>query len=87
MMPLSSTQFELLEIDEDARRCVVEVHSFLKANARLAYTPHEVAQALGMDAGQVAHVLEKFDDIEVVTRRYINNHRYFRYLADLPDID
>jgi hypothetical protein len=86
-MPLTQIQIELAEADEDTRRDVYIVHSFLKANKHLAYTPDEVAEAVHQDPHLVAHMLEKFDDLDLVERRFINGERYFWYREDLPGVD
>lgn len=85
-MPLSATQFELLELNERTRQEVLAVHAFLKNNIRLAFTPEEVAEALKQDFDLVSQTLEKFDDLDVVLRRSIGGQRFFRYLADLPEV-
>jgi hypothetical protein len=86
-MPITAVQFEFLALDEETRRDVRAVHAFLKANPTLAYSPEEVAEAVGQDPHLVGHMLEKFDDLDIVERGSKGHLRYFRYLADLPEID
>jgi hypothetical protein len=86
-MPLTPLQIELAELDEATLRDVRQVHAFLKANSRLAYSADEVAEAVDQPADLVAHMLEKFDDVDLVETRTLGAKQYYRYLADLPDLD
>lgn len=85
-MPLSPMQIEFM-VDEETLQDIKAVHAFLKANLRLAYSPDEVAKAVLRPVHLVARMLEKFDDLDLVWSGVFNDKRYFRYLADLPDLD
>jgi hypothetical protein len=86
-MPLSLLQVELLDLDAATLQAVKAVHAFLKARPDLAFTPEEIAPALGLDLADVAQILEKFDDLYLVDSGSDDTFRYFRYRADLPEID
>jgi hypothetical protein len=86
-MPLTLVQVELLGLDSKTLRMVRAVHAFLKASPDLAFTPEEISACLQLDVERVSRILEKFDDIYLVESGSSKEARYFRYLADLPDID
>jgi hypothetical protein len=86
-MPLSRAEFELLQEDEATQRDVRAVHAFLKTNSNLAYSAEEIAQALGQPLRLVAHMLEKFDDLDLVTTGFVNRVTYYRYLKDFSELD
>jgi hypothetical protein len=85
-MPITAAQFEFLALDDETRSRVRAVHAFLKANPTLAYSPEEVAEAVDQAPDDVGQILEKFDDIDIVERGSKGELRYFRYLADLPEL-
>jgi hypothetical protein len=86
-MPLSRAEFELLQEDQDMQRDVRAVHAFLKTNSNLAYSAEEIAQPLGQPLRLVSHMLEKFDDLDLVTTDFLSRVPYYRYLKDFSELD
>jgi hypothetical protein len=59
----------------------------LKTNSNLAYSAEEIAQALGQPLRPVAHMLEKFDDLDLLTTGFVSGVPYYRYLRDFSELD
>ncbi len=84
-MPLTLVQLELA-LDEELKRKVLAVHSYLSGHPNLAFTGDEVAAALDLSGDEVSAILEKFDDLDLVDRGRVNGELYYLYLKDLPEL-
>jgi hypothetical protein len=80
-------EIALLEADSETRSDAYAVHAFLKQNQWLAYSAAEVATAIRQEPGLVEHILNKFDDLELVEMLFSEDEWYFRLKEDIPQVD